>query len=236
MVEENEETLEQQESSDEQNSSDADAADMSVSDNSEESSVESPTESVESADNDVVEESENPDFRWYVLHVYSGREKKVLRTLKERIELANLEAMFGNILVPTETVMEIKDGSKRSNERKFFPGYVLIQMNLNDETWHLVRSAPNVMGFIGGTNEAPTPITAKEVSAILERVEEGVSKPKPKTLFEVGEVIRVTEGPFADFDGVVEDINYEKNRLRVSVLIFGRSTPVELEFSQVEKA
>jgi transcription termination/antitermination protein NusG len=176
------------------------------------------------------------DFSWYVIQVYSGREKKVVLTLRERIELNHLESMFGDILVPTETVVEIKDGSKRSNERKFFPGYVLVQMKFNDDTWHLVRSAPNVMGFIGGTNEAPASITEADVKAILHRVEEGASKPKPKTLFEVGEVIRVVDGPFADFDGVVEDINYDKNRLRVSVLIFGRSTPVELEFGQVEKA
>jgi transcription termination/antitermination protein NusG len=178
---------------------------------------------------------DNPKFAWYVVQVYSGREKKVIKTLRERIALNHLEALFGEILVPTETVMEIKGGKKKRNERKFFPGYVLVQMELNDESWHMVRSAPNVMGFIGGKGDTPTPITAKEISSIFTRVEEGISKPKPKTLFEVGEVIRVIEGPFADFDGVVQDINYEKSRLRVAVLIFGRSTPVELEFGQVQK-
>ncbi len=180
--------------------------------------------------------SDQVELSWYIVHVYSQREKKVVMTLRERIALHHLEDHFGEILVPSEEVVEIKGGTKRSRERKFFPGYVLVQMHLNDETWHLVRSAPNVMGFIGGSNEAPAPISDAEVQAIVSRVEDGVNKPKPKTLFEVGEVIRVVDGPFADFDGVVEDVNYDKNRLRVSVLIFGRSTPVDLEFGQVEKA
>ena len=173
---------------------------------------------------------------WYVVHAYSGYEKKVRNALLERIELHDMHDQFGEILVPTEEVVEMRGGQKRKSERKFFPGYVLIHMKLNDETWHMVRSTPNVMGFVGGSNETPTPITDQEAANILTRVEEGVSKPKPKTLFEVGEVVRVVDGPFADFDGAVEDINYDKSRLRVAVLIFGRSTPVELEFSQVEKA
>jgi len=189
-----------------------------------------------SENNDVSHNEEQSSHAWFVAQVYSGREKKVVQTIQELIQVNHLEEYFGEILVPTETVVEIKDGKKRSNERKFFPGYILIHMTLNDQTWHLIRSAPNVMGFIGGKGDEPTPITQQEVDKIISRVEEGVSKPRPKTLFEVGEVIRVIDGPFADFDGVVEDVNYDKNRLRVSVLIFGRSTPVELEFGQVEKA
>lgn len=173
--------------------------------------------------------------RWYVIHAYSGFENYVIKALNERIRLKGLEEKFGEIIVPTEEVVEMRGGQKRKSERKFFPGYVLVQMEMNDETWHLVRSIPRVLGFIGGTAERPAPISDKEAAAILRRVEEGESKPRPKVLFEPGEVVRVTEGPFADFNGVVEDVNYEKNRLRVSVLIFGRSTPVELEFGQVEK-
>jgi transcriptional antiterminator NusG len=138
--------------------------------------------------------------------------------------------------VPTEEVVEIKDGMRRTTERKFFPGYVLVQMEMNEQTWHLVKSTPKVLGFIGGTPDKPAPITEKEASQILSRVEESVEKPKPKTLYEPGEAVRVIDGPFADFSGVVEEVNYDKNRLRVAVLIFGRSTPVELEFAQVEKA
>ncbi len=148
----------------------------------------------------------------------------------------DLQDKFGEILVPTEEVVEMRSGQKRKSERKFFPGYVLVQMEMDDETWHLVRHIPRVLGFIGGTRDQPAPITDKEADNILQRVQEGVEKPRPKILFEPGEVVRVTEGPFADFNGVVEEVNYEKNRLRVAVLIFGRSTPVELEFSQVEKA
>ncbi len=173
--------------------------------------------------------------RWYVIHAYSGFENYVIKALKEHIRLKGLEEKFGEIIVPTEEVVEMRGGQKRKSERKFFPGYVLVQMTMDDETWHLVRSVPRVLGFIGGTAERPAPITDKEAAHILQRVEEGESKPRPKVLFEPGEVVRVTEGPFADFNGVVEDVNYEKNRLRVSVLIFGRSTPVELEFGQVEK-
>ncbi|WP_423063430.1 transcription termination/antitermination protein NusG [Candidiatus Paracoxiella cheracis] len=173
--------------------------------------------------------------RWYVLHAYSGYENYVVKALQERIKLKGLDEKFGEIIVPTEEVVEMRAGQKRKSERKFFPGYVLVQMQMDDETWHLVRSVPRVLGFIGGTAEKPAPISDKEAASILRRVEEGETKPKPKVLFEPGEVVRVIEGPFADFNGVVEDVNYEKNRLRVSVLIFGRSTPVELEFGQVEK-
>lgn len=173
--------------------------------------------------------------RWYVIHAYSGFENYVVRALRERIRLKNLEDKFGEIIVPTEEVVEMRGGQKRKSERKFFPGYVLVQMEMDEVTWHLVRSVPRVLGFIGGTAEKPAPISDKETAAILRRVEDGENKPKPKVLFEPGEVVRVTEGPFADFNGVVEDVNYEKSRLRVSVLIFGRSTPVELEFGQVEK-
>lgn len=173
--------------------------------------------------------------RWYVIHAYSGFENYVIRALRERIRLKGLEDKFGEIIVPTEEVIEMRAGQKRKSERKFFPGYVLVHMEMNEITWHLVRSVPRVLGFIGGTAEKPAPITDKEAAAILRRVEEGENKPKPKVLFEPGEVVRVIEGPFADFNGVVEDVNYEKSRLRVSVLIFGRATPVELEFGQVEK-
>ncbi len=174
-------------------------------------------------------------MRWYVVHAYSQYENSVMKALKERISRAGLQEQFGDILVPTEEVVEIKDGVKRTTERKFFPGYVLVQMDMNEDTWHLVKSTPKVMGFIGGTPDKPTPITDREAEKILNRVSESVEKPRPKTLFEPGESVRVKEGPFADFQGVVEEVNYDKNRLRVAVLIFGRSTPVDLEFSQVEK-
>jgi len=175
-------------------------------------------------------------LRWYVVHAYSGFEQTVRRSLSERVKRSGLADKFGEILVPTEEVVEMREGQKRKSERKFFPGYVLVQMELDDETWHLVKSVPKVMGFIGGTPDKPAPITDKEADAILQRVQEGVEKPKPKVLFEPGEVVRVIHGPFNDFNGVVEEVNYEKNRLRVAVLIFGRSTPVELEFGQVEKS
>jgi transcriptional antiterminator NusG len=176
-------------------------------------------------------------MRWYVVHSYSGFEKSVMRSLGERVARSpdHVRECFGQILVPTEEVVEMKDGQKRKSDRKLYPGYVLVQMEMNDDTWHLVKSVPKVMGFIGGTQEKPAPITEKEADAILLRVESSADKPRPKTLFEIGEVVRVTDGPFNDFSGVVEEVNYEKNRLRVAVLIFGRSTPVELEFSQVEK-
>lgn len=173
--------------------------------------------------------------RWYVVHAYSGYEKYVMRSLKERVVLHHMEDKFGDILVPTEEVVEMRDGRKRKSERKFYPGYVLVQMEMDDATWHLVKSTSRVMGFIGGTPEKPAPITEREAQAILQKVESGADKPKPKTLFEPGEIVRVIDGPFADFNGVVEEVDYEKSRVKVSVLIFGRSTPVELEFSQVEK-
>ena len=173
--------------------------------------------------------------RWYVVHAYSGFEKHAKRALEERIKLRGMEDYFGEILVPTEEVVEIKSGQKRKSERKFFPGYVLVQMEMNDDTWHLIKETPKVMGFIGGTPAKPSPITDKEAEGILQRMDDSTEKPKPKTLFEAGEVVRVTDGPFADFNGVVEEVNYDKSRLQVAVSIFGRSTPVELEFGQVEK-
>ncbi|MBC6427953.1 MAG: transcription termination/antitermination protein NusG [Cellvibrionales bacterium] len=174
-------------------------------------------------------------MRWYVIHAYSGYEKKVVTALQERIELSGLDDRFGKILVPTEEVVEMKGGQKRRSERKFFPGYVLVQMDLDDDTWHLVKNTPRVMRFIGGKADQPAPITEKEAALILKRVERSGDAPRPKTLFEPGEMVRVTDGPFNDFDGVVEDVNYEKNRLRVAVMIFGRPTPLDLEFNQVEK-
>ena len=175
-------------------------------------------------------------LRWYVVHAYSNFEKKVKSSLEERIKLNGLEDKFGKILVPTEEVVEMKEGKKRSSERKFFPGYVLVQMDLDEETWHLVKSVPKVLGFIGGRSDQPAPITEDEANFILNRVAEGADKPRPKVLFEPGEVVRVVDGPFNDFNGVVENVNYDKSKLRVAVQILGRSTPVELEFTQVEKS
>ena len=174
-------------------------------------------------------------LRWYVIHAYSNFENKVKRSLEERVKRDGLEHKFGKIIVPTEEVVEMREGQKRKSERKFFPGYVLVQMEMDDETWHLVKEVPKVLGFIGGSSDKPAPITDAEANAILHRVEEGVDKPRPKVLFEPGEVVRVTDGPFNDFNGVVEQVNYEKNKLRVAVQILGRSTPVELDFGQVEK-
>jgi transcriptional antiterminator NusG len=173
--------------------------------------------------------------RWYVVHAYSGFEKQVKNSLEDYVKRAGMEDLFGEILVPTEEVVEMKKGVKRRSERKFFPGYVLVQMEMNDDSWHLVKSVPKVLGFIGGRQDQPAPITQREADVILQRVQEGVDKPRPKILFEPGEVVRVIDGPFNDFSGVVEEINYEKSRLRVAVSIFGRSTPVELDFQQVEK-
>jgi transcriptional antiterminator NusG len=181
-------------------------------------------------------EAEQDTKRWYVVHAYSGYEAFVQKALLERVQQHALNDKFGDILIPTEEVMELRSGKKKITERKFFPGYVLVEMMLNDETWHLVRSTPKVLGFIGGKSDKPAPITEKEVDTILQRVQDSTDKPKPKTLFENGEVVRVVDGPFADFNGVVEDVNYEKSRLRVAVLIFGRSTPVELQFDQVQKS
>lgn len=174
-------------------------------------------------------------LRWYVVHAYSNYENKVKLALEEKIELEGVSDLFGKVLVPTEEVVEMRMGQQRKSERKFFPGYVLVQMELTDDTWHLVRNIPRVLGFIGGTSDRPAPISDKEANAILNRVEDGVNKPRPKVLFEVGEVLRVIDGPFKDFNGNVEEVNYEKSKLKVSVLIFGRATPVELSFGQVEK-
>ena len=182
-----------------------------------------------------VKEVSSPGLRWYIVHAYSNFEHKVKSSLEDRIKLRGLEAKFGEILVPTEEVVEMREGSKRRSERKFFPGYVLVQMEMDDETWHLVKEVPKVLGFIGGSSDRPAPITEAEADHILARVQEGVDKPRPKVLFEPGEVVRVTDGPFNDFSGVVEKVNYEKSRLQVAVQILGRSTPVELEFGQVEK-
>jgi len=175
-------------------------------------------------------------LRWYVVHAYSNFENKVKQALEERVKREGLEQYFGKILVPTEEVVEMRMGQQRKSERKFFPGYVLVQMELTDETWHLVKDVPRVLGFIGGTSDRPAPISEKEAMSILSRVEDGVNKPRPKVLFEAGEVIRVVDGPFKDFNGVVEEVNYEKSKLKISVLIFGRSTSVELAFGQVEKS
>ena len=174
--------------------------------------------------------------RWYVVHAYSGMEKSVMRALTERVIRADMQDKFGRILVPTEEVVEIKNGHKAITERRFFPGYVLVEMEMTDETWHLVKNTNKVTGFVGGKANKPTPISQREVEKILAQMQEGVEKPRPKVLFEVGEMVRVKEGPFADFNGNVEEVNYEKSRIRVAVTIFGRSTPVELEFGQIEKA
>jgi transcriptional antiterminator NusG len=177
----------------------------------------------------------NPDLRWYVVHAYSGMEKAVERNIKERINRAGMQDMFGDILVPTEEVVEIKNGQKRTSERRFYPGYVLVQMVMNDDTWHLVKHTNKVTGFVGGAKNRPAPISDDEVAKIMGQMEEGVEKPRHKVEFTVGEYVRVKDGPFTDFNGTVEEVNYEKSKVRVSVTIFGRATPVELEFSQVEK-
>ena len=174
-------------------------------------------------------------FKWYVVHTYSGFENKVKLSLQERIELAGAQAYFSDILIPEEDVVELISGEKKTSKRKFFPGYILVRMEMNDENWHIVKNTPKVTGFVGGTANKPAPISDKEVEKIMQQMQEGVEKPRPKVLFEIGEVVRVKEGPFTDFHGSVEDANYEKNKLRVSVTIFGRATPVELDFAQVEK-
>ena len=173
--------------------------------------------------------------RWYVVHAYSGFEKSVQRALVERITRAGMQDKFGQVLVPVEEVVEMKNGQKSISERKFFPGYVLVEMEMTDDTWHLVKSTNKVTGFVGGQGNRPAPISEKEVEKIMAQMQEGVEKPKPKVLFEVGEMVRVKDGPFTDFNGNVEEVNYDKSRVRVSVTIFGRATPVELEFAQVEK-
>ncbi|UDG81320.1 Transcription termination/antitermination protein NusG [Candidatus Profftia lariciata] len=179
--------------------------------------------------------SEAPKKRWYVVQVFSGFESRVVHALSEHIKLHKMNNLFGKIMVPTEEIVEIRGGQRRKSERKFFPSYVLIQMVMEDASWHLVRNVPRVMGFIGGTSDRPAPISDKEVNAITNRLQQAGDKPRPKTLFEPGEMVRVSDGPFADFNGVVEAVDYDKSRLKVSVSIFGRSTPLELDFSQVEK-
>ncbi|WP_255992297.1 transcription termination/antitermination protein NusG [Chitinolyticbacter albus] len=174
-------------------------------------------------------------MRWYVVHAYSGFEKSVLKALKERIERAEMQHLFGQILVPVEEVVEIKAGRKALTERKLFPGYVYVEMEMTDDSWHLVKSTPKVTGFLGGVGNRPSPVSPREMEAVLKQIQEGVEKPRPKVLFEVGETLRVTDGPFADFQATVEDIDYDKSRLKVSVLIFGRATPVDVDFAQVEK-
>jgi transcriptional antiterminator NusG len=188
------------------------------------------------ATGEVVSLTPTGNKRWYVVHAYSGMEKSVSKALQERVERAGMQDKFGRIMVPTEEVVEVKNGQKSITERRFFPGYVLVEMEMTDESWHLVKNTNKVTGFVGGKANKPTPISQKEVEKILTQMQEGVEKPRPKTLFEVGEMVRVKDGPFTDFNGNVEEVNYEKSRLRVSVTIFGRATPVELEFGQVEKA
>lgn len=173
--------------------------------------------------------------KWYVVQAYSGFEKNVQRILEERIAREEMGDYFGQILVPVEKVVDIRNGRKTISERKSYPGYVLVEMEMTDDSWHLVKSTPRVSGFIGGRANRPTPISQREAEIILQQVQTGIEKPKPKVEFEVGQQVRANEGPFADFNGVVEEVNYERNKLRVSVQIFGRETPVELEFSQVEK-
>jgi len=174
-------------------------------------------------------------MRWYVVHAYSGYEKQVMRALQERINLSEHAEKFGEVIVPAEEVVEMRAGRKRRSERKFFPGYVLVEMELDDDTWHLIKETPRVMGFIGGKADKPAPISEAEANQILQRVNQGADAATPKTVFEPGELVRVIDGPFNDFSGVVEEVNYEKSRLQVAVSIFGRSTPVELDFGQVEK-
>jgi transcriptional antiterminator NusG len=177
----------------------------------------------------------NPDLRWYVVHAYSGMEKAVERNIQERITRAGVQGKFGRILVPMEEVVEVKNGQKKTTERKFFPGYVLVEMVMDDETWHLIKHTNKVTGFVGGAKNRPAPISEAEVQKIVNQMQEGTDKPRHKVEFVVGEFVRVKDGPFTDFNGSVEDVNYEKSKVRVSVTIFGRSTPVELEFSQIEK-
>lgn len=180
--------------------------------------------------------AEEQKKRWYVVQAFSGYEQRVQKTLLEYIKAQGMEELFGEVLVPTEEVVEMRAGQRRKSARKFFPGYVLVEMIMNEDTWHLVKSTPRVLGFIGGTAERPAPISLKEAESILNRLNESEDKPRPKTMFEPGELIRVTDGPFADFNGTVEEVDYEKSRMKVSVSIFGRSTPVDLDFSQVEKS
>lgn len=187
------------------------------------------------ADTSGAAPASNPDLRWYIVHAYSGMEKAVERNITERIMRAGMENKFGRILVPTEEVVEIKNGQRKTTERRLFPGYVFVEMVMEDDTWHLVKHTNKVTGFVGGAKNRPAPISEDEVQKIVSQMQEGTDKPRHKVEFLAGELVRVKDGPFTDFNGSVEEVNYEKNRLRVSVMIFGRSTPVELEFSQVEK-
>jgi transcriptional antiterminator NusG len=193
------------------------------------------SENLSATDNPVAAVAPAGNMRWYVVHAYSGMEKSVQRALTERIERAGMQDKFGQILVPSEEVVEVKNGTKAVTERRLFPGYVFVEMEMTDDTWHLVKNTSKVTGFIGGKSNKPTPIAPHEVAKIMQQVQEGVEKPRPKVLYEVGEVIRIKDGPFTDFNGNVEEVNYEKSKVRVTVTIFGRATPVELDFSQVEK-
>ena len=193
------------------------------------------TDEVQTPAVDMLAAPANPDLRWYVVHAYSGMEKAVERNIIERINRAGMQDKFGRILVPMEEVVEVKNGQKKTTERKFFPGYVLVEMVMGDDTWHLVKHTNKVIGFVGGAKNRPSPISDAEVSKIVNQMQEGTEKPRHKVEFMVGEFIRVKDGPFTDFNGSVEDVNYDKSKVRVSVTIFGRSTPVELEFSQIEK-
>ena len=197
--------------------------------------VETPSNDTPAAAQILATAPTNPDLRWYVVHAYSGMEKAVERNIIERITRAGMEGKFGRILVPMEEVVEIKNGQKKTTERKFFPGYVLVEMVMDDETWHLVKHTNKVTGFVGGAKNRPAPISEAEVMKIVNQMQEGTEKPRHKVEFEVGEFVRVKDGPFTDFNGSVEDVNYEKSKVRVAVTIFGRSTPVELDFSQIEK-
>jgi transcriptional antiterminator NusG len=197
--------------------------------------VETPSTETPAAAQILATAPANPDLRWYVVHAYSGMEKAVERNIIERIARSELQNKFGRILVPMEEVVEIKNGQKKTTERKFFPGYVLVEMVMDDDTWHLIKHTNKVTGFVGGAKTRPSPISEAEVLKIVNQMQEGTEKPRHKVEFEVGEFVRVKDGPFTDFNGSVEDVNYEKSKVRVAVTIFGRSTPVELEFSQIEK-
>ncbi|MEI8029449.1 MAG: transcription termination/antitermination protein NusG [Comamonadaceae bacterium] len=197
--------------------------------------VETPATDISAAAQVLATAPTNPDLRWYVVHAYSGMEKAVERNIIERINRAGMQDKFGRILVPMEEVVEIKNGQKKTTERKFFPGYVLVEMVMDDDTWHLVKHTNKVTGFVGGAKTRPSPISEAEVKKIVSQMQEGTEKPRHKVEFVVGEFVRVKDGPFTDFNGSVEDVNYEKSKVRVAVTIFGRATPVELEFSQIEK-
>lgn len=214
---------------------DAEASVEEAESSSQEEAAVPETPSAEAEQPQAAVKADGAKLRWYVVHAYSGFETYVKKVLESRISMSEHKDRFGDIMVPTEEVVEMREGNRRKSERKFFPGYVLVQMEMNNDTWHLVKEVPKVLGFIGGTSDRPAPISEDEANQILNRVEEGVDRPRPKVLFEVGEVVRVNDGPFNDFNGVVEEVNYEKSKMLVSVQIFGRSTPVELTFGQVEK-